>query len=38
LRIEKTGRGRFRLNVLRPIALSEVRPGARERAGLSRPS
>jgi adenylate cyclase len=38
LRIEKTGRGRFRLNVLRPIALSEVRPGARERAGLLRPS
>ena len=38
LRIEKTGRGRFRLNVLRPIALSEVQPSARERAGLLRPS
>jgi adenylate cyclase len=34
LRIEKTGRGRFRLNVLRPLALSEVQPGAPERAGL----
>ena len=28
LRIEKTGRGRFRLNVTRPVALSEVQPGA----------
>jgi hypothetical protein len=27
LRIEKTGRGRFRLNVLRPLVLQEVRPG-----------
>jgi hypothetical protein len=38
LRIEKTGRGRFRLNVLRPIALSEVHPGARERTGVLRPN
>jgi hypothetical protein len=28
LRIEKTGRGRFRLNVTRPLALSEMQPGA----------
>jgi adenylate cyclase len=28
LRIEKTGRGRFRLNVMQPVALSEVQPGA----------
>ncbi len=27
LRIEKTGRGRFRLNVSRPLALSEPQPG-----------
>jgi adenylate cyclase len=27
LRIEKTGRGRFRLNVSRPLSLTEVRPG-----------
>jgi putative methionine-R-sulfoxide reductase with GAF domain len=38
LRIEKTGRGRFRLNVLRPLALSEVPPGPLERAGQLRPS
>jgi adenylate cyclase len=28
LRIEKTGRGRFRLNVLRPLLLQDIRPGA----------
>ncbi len=28
LRIEKTGRGRFRLNVSRPLSLTEIRPGA----------
>jgi len=33
LRIEKTGRGRFRLNVLRPLTLSEVLPGAPQRTG-----
>lgn len=27
LRIEKTGRGRFRLNVMRPVTLVDVRPG-----------
>ncbi len=36
LRIEKTGRGRFRLNVARPLALLDVRPGAPERAGPGR--
>ncbi len=36
LRIEKTGRGRFRLNVTRPLLLAEVRPGAAERAGPGR--
>jgi len=29
LRIEKTGRGRFRLNVLRPVTLSEIQPNSR---------
>jgi putative methionine-R-sulfoxide reductase with GAF domain len=38
LRIEKTGRGRFRLNVLQPLTLSEVLPGAPERAGPLRPN
>jgi len=38
LRIEKTGRGRFRLNVTRPLLLAEVRPGAAERAGPGRHS
>jgi hypothetical protein len=33
LRIEKTGRGRFRLHVARPLALVDMRPGAPERAG-----
>jgi hypothetical protein len=33
LRIEKTGRGRFRLNVSRPLSLAEIRPGAPERTG-----
>ena len=28
LRIEKTGRGRFRLNVARPLSLTDVGPGA----------
>jgi predicted pyridoxine 5'-phosphate oxidase superfamily flavin-nucleotide-binding protein len=28
VRIEKTGRGRFRLHVTRPLALSEMQPGA----------
>jgi len=28
LRIEKTGRGRFRFNVSRPLLLQDVRPGA----------
>ena len=28
LRIEKTGRGRFRLHVTRPLSLSEMQPGA----------
>jgi adenylate cyclase len=38
LRIEKTGRGRFRLNVQRPLSLSEVQPGPALRAGLQRPN
>ncbi len=38
LRIEKTGRGRFRLNVLRPLELSDMQSGAPERPGLQRPN
>jgi adenylate cyclase len=36
LRIEKTGRGRFRLNVQRPLELSDVQRGALERTALQR--
>lgn len=36
LRIEKTGRGRFRLDVARPLALSDMQPGTPERPGLQR--
>jgi len=38
LRIEKTGRGRFRLNVQRPLELTDVQCGAPERTALQRPT
>lgn len=38
LQIEKTGRGRFRLKVSRPLSLSEMQSGAQERPGLPRPN
>jgi predicted pyridoxine 5'-phosphate oxidase superfamily flavin-nucleotide-binding protein len=36
LRIEKTGRGKFRLAVRRPLTLVDIRPGAPEHAGPGR--